>query len=916
MLDQFGNPDNPGPTSSGPGRSCGSRPVAASRTSSPRWARPARSPASRATSSRATRGADRRRAAVRGLEDPGIRAWPPAYVPRIFDPSAVDRTVEVTQADAEEMARRLAREEGIFGGPSAAGACWTALQVAQEVEDATIVFVVCDRGDRYLSSGVFPAEANCPDRMTAQCVTCEAAPRDPLPAVLLELALTVYCLIDAVQTDELVIRNLPKLAWIFIILLFPIVGGVAWLVQVARPATRGRVAPSSSAGRTTAASRSGSARRSAVARRARTTTPTSSRVSRPVRDRGRAPYDPSMTSSVEGQERQDLDAADTRIYGVVWLGLLAAAAGVVVGVVTALSETGSFVVGAAVTTTSVTLGAPRVPGQQGARPAVGERDVDPDDRPTAHISLELGAERVDVRQGSVRHCPVGGELMTHGRRLSTMLAALVLALGGALLPSPRPAPLSCWTAPRRRGTFTSLPLRVLDTRTGTGAPKARLAPHGTVTLRVTAPAASPPPASQPSCSTSPSPTPPPAVTSPPTPRAPPHPPPPTSTSPRQTIANLAVVKVGRRRITLHNNAPGTTHLIADVAGYYLSGAATAGDLHLPATLPGARHPHRHRRPKARLAPHGTVTLRVTGTAASHHRRRSRRAQPHRHRPTTGGHITAPPAGTTPHRLQPQLHPPPDHRQPRRGQGRHGGRITLHNNAPAPPTSSPTSPATTSRRRDGRRDLHLPATLPGARHPHRHRRPESQARPTRHRDPARDGTGGVPPPASQPSCSTSVTDPTTGGHITAHPAGTTPHRLQPQLHPPVTIANLACVKVGTGGDHHPAQQRTRHHPPHRRRRRLLPGGHDPAGPVTQATVSSRSTTSVTLSWRTRWTATSPAWWSVVPEAPTHRPHRPTASSSALLTGRHVLSDTGLSAGMPTPMPCSRGTRSTTTRRQPS
>lgn len=92
-----------------------------------------------------------------GSKIPGIRAWPPEYVPKIFDPSAVDRTMEVTQTDAEETARQLARQEGIFGGVSAAGACWTALRVAREVEGATIVFVVCDRGDRYLSSGVFPA---------------------------------------------------------------------------------------------------------------------------------------------------------------------------------------------------------------------------------------------------------------------------------------------------------------------------------------------------------------------------------------------------------------------------------------------------------------------------------------------------------------------------------------------------------------------------------------------------------------------------------------------------------------------------------------------------------------------------------------------------------------------------------------
>jgi cysteine synthase B len=92
-----------------------------------------------------------------GSRIPGIRKWPEAYQPRIYEPSRVDELILVTQDDAEDMARRLAREEGLFVGISAAGACWVALQVAQRLENATIVFVVCDRGDRYLSTGVFPA---------------------------------------------------------------------------------------------------------------------------------------------------------------------------------------------------------------------------------------------------------------------------------------------------------------------------------------------------------------------------------------------------------------------------------------------------------------------------------------------------------------------------------------------------------------------------------------------------------------------------------------------------------------------------------------------------------------------------------------------------------------------------------------
>jgi cysteine synthase B len=92
-----------------------------------------------------------------GSQIPGIRKWPEAYLPKIYDKARVDRIESVSQAAAEQMARRMAAEEGIFCGISAAGACEIALRVSQGVENATIVFVVCDRGDRYLSTGVFPA---------------------------------------------------------------------------------------------------------------------------------------------------------------------------------------------------------------------------------------------------------------------------------------------------------------------------------------------------------------------------------------------------------------------------------------------------------------------------------------------------------------------------------------------------------------------------------------------------------------------------------------------------------------------------------------------------------------------------------------------------------------------------------------
>jgi S-sulfo-L-cysteine synthase (O-acetyl-L-serine-dependent) len=91
-----------------------------------------------------------------GSQIPGIRKWPAAYLPKICDWTRVDRVIEVSQADAEETTRRIAREEGIFAGISSGGALWAALQVAREVENAVIVTIICDRGDRYLSTGVFP----------------------------------------------------------------------------------------------------------------------------------------------------------------------------------------------------------------------------------------------------------------------------------------------------------------------------------------------------------------------------------------------------------------------------------------------------------------------------------------------------------------------------------------------------------------------------------------------------------------------------------------------------------------------------------------------------------------------------------------------------------------------------------------
>lgn len=158
ILDQFSNPDNP---------------AAHYRTTGPEIWRDTQGRITHFVSSMGTTGTimgcsrylKEQNPAIRivgvqpddGAQIPGIRKWPEAYVPKICDTSRVDHMMYVNQFNAEETTRRLAREEGIFAGISSGGALWAALELSKTVEHATIVSIVCDRGDRYLSTGVFPA---------------------------------------------------------------------------------------------------------------------------------------------------------------------------------------------------------------------------------------------------------------------------------------------------------------------------------------------------------------------------------------------------------------------------------------------------------------------------------------------------------------------------------------------------------------------------------------------------------------------------------------------------------------------------------------------------------------------------------------------------------------------------------------
>lgn len=156
MLDQFSNTDNP---------------LAHERTTGPEIWRDTHGAVTHFVSAMGTTGTimgtgrylKRRSATVRvigvhpadGAQIPGIRAWPEAYQPKIYEPQALDAIMQVTQADAENTARRLAREEGILAGASSGGAVWAALQVASQLSSGVIVVIICDRGDRYLSSDLF-----------------------------------------------------------------------------------------------------------------------------------------------------------------------------------------------------------------------------------------------------------------------------------------------------------------------------------------------------------------------------------------------------------------------------------------------------------------------------------------------------------------------------------------------------------------------------------------------------------------------------------------------------------------------------------------------------------------------------------------------------------------------------------------
>jgi S-sulfo-L-cysteine synthase (O-acetyl-L-serine-dependent) len=158
MLDQFANPDNPRAHYEGTGPELW-------RETEGRITHFVSSMGTTGTIMGAGRYLKERNAGIQiigcqpteGSQIPGIRKWPEAYLPKIYDSSRVDRVEQVSQAEAEEMARRLAREEGIFGGISSGGAVHVALRISAEVSNAVIVAIVCDRGDRYLSTGVFPA---------------------------------------------------------------------------------------------------------------------------------------------------------------------------------------------------------------------------------------------------------------------------------------------------------------------------------------------------------------------------------------------------------------------------------------------------------------------------------------------------------------------------------------------------------------------------------------------------------------------------------------------------------------------------------------------------------------------------------------------------------------------------------------